>query len=139
MKIILDQSLSKGILYFTAPYKICAGGCGSEEQNFHMVFPLYVGRVAKRKYTDKYSRDYKNIHSKKPDAPFKRSTTPKVWTLAPECTTVAEKPTTDKNISNEVHDVEPPSIKPGCQVRVSKVNFGKVTTKGTKLLRHGRQ
>ncbi|CAH4038926.1 unnamed protein product [Pieris brassicae] len=116
---------SKGVLFFTAPYKICAGGC-KNEQNFHMIFPLYVGKSANKRYKEIYSRDYKKIYTGRSDVPFKKSTTRKIWTLPSECPNVTSsaksKEATSDYLSEEL-DVKPPSVRPDCPVRISRVHF----------------
>lgn len=80
---ILEISDNPGYLLFTAPYKLCEGGCEDKDNNFAMVFPIYVGQKGKDKYKELYERDYKNIHSTKPDSPFKKRPTKKLFTLCP--------------------------------------------------------
>lgn len=70
-------------LLFTAPYKICEGGCSNNEDNFVMEFPLFIGKKGLAKYTDFYRRDHQTIHSGRPNAPIKKRPTKKLFTLCP--------------------------------------------------------
>ncbi|CAG4942130.1 unnamed protein product [Colias eurytheme] len=126
---------AQGILYFTAPYRICSGkGCFNKNQNFHMVFPLYIGKKAKTKFRTIYSRDYEKVHSTRANVPFKKYPTKHIWTLPPNCstestvTTSTNTPTQAADDANGTTDsdegLRPPSVKPHCPVRISKVDFG---------------
>lgn len=53
---------------FTAPYRLCEGGCKGEN-NFAMVFPLFIGKKGKIAYQSIYPRDYSTAKNKNP--PFK--------------------------------------------------------------------
>lgn len=60
---------------FTAPYRLCEGGCKSDMNNFVMAFPLFVGAKGKAAYKNSYKRDHWKIHSRKPNAPFREKPT----------------------------------------------------------------
>lgn len=59
---------------FTAPYKLCDGGCNGS-QNFGMAFPVYMGTQAKKRYKKMYSRDYMKMLLNSPNAPFRKKKT----------------------------------------------------------------
>ncbi|XP_063394017.1 uncharacterized protein LOC134679103 [Cydia fagiglandana] len=73
---------SPAYLLFTAPYKICEGGCNyGNDTNFAMAFPLFIGNYRKRGYGEIYPND-----TRSPDETFRktRSTRPPFTTCSPE-------------------------------------------------------
>lgn len=87
------------MLMFTAPYKLCEGGCDQEQKNFVISFPLFIGKGAKEAYKKNYDRDYKKIHFLNKNAPFKFRTTrtPHKLLLINECESSSTSTTTAFN------------------------------------------
>ncbi|XP_061705846.1 uncharacterized protein LOC133516856 [Cydia pomonella] len=73
---------SPAYLLFTAPYKVCEGGCNyGNDTNFAMAFPLFVGNYGRSAYKEMYpneQRDLNDLLSKT------RSTKPPFVTCPPE-------------------------------------------------------
>ncbi|XP_063633759.1 uncharacterized protein LOC134804580 isoform X2 [Cydia splendana] len=73
---------SPAYLLFTAPYRICEGGCNyGNDTNFAMAFPLFIGNYRERAYREIYPNDTRD-----PDETFRRtrSTRPPFTTCSPE-------------------------------------------------------
>ncbi|KAL0852240.1 hypothetical protein ABMA28_000458 [Loxostege sticticalis] len=77
-------------LVFTAPYRLCKGGC-PKDRNFVLSFPLYVGTRGRAAYQSTYHRDATKVHSNRPNAPFRKRTT-----RAPTTPCPTERPTTEE-------------------------------------------
>lgn len=103
VRCILEITNRPGLLLFTAPYKLCEGGCkDSKSDNFVISFPLFIGKTGKKFYQDLYNRDFKNIHDEGSNAPFKKRTfkTPFTTSTTVTCpTTVTVDNVTDKSVS----------------------------------------
>ncbi|XP_059046136.1 uncharacterized protein LOC131841815 [Achroia grisella] len=85
-------------LLFTAPYRLCKGGCNSTD-NFVFAFPLYIGNKGKVTYQNMYRKDYKNVYSKNVNAPFRKKTKRKPITPCP---------TLKLEVTNNVHSEQIP-------------------------------
>lgn len=112
---ILEISHKPGYLLFTAPFKLCEGNCKEPESNFAMAFPIYVGKIGREKYKEMYERDYHKIQSTKPNAPFKKLPTKKLFTLCPsevtkEQTIVIPTDTPETETLTTIPTVETPIV-----------------------------
>ncbi|KAF9804817.1 hypothetical protein SFRURICE_007720 [Spodoptera frugiperda] len=98
---------SPAIIMFTAPYKLCEGGCnGTDEGNIILQFPLFVGKRGRDAYKRIFHRDSEKLYSKDGGMPKKvkpnrmeATTTPCVAVLVnvlptTTATTTTEDPTT---------------------------------------------
>ncbi|XP_031767444.1 uncharacterized protein LOC116413291 isoform X1 [Galleria mellonella] len=83
-RIINGEKISDkpSYLLFTAPYRLCKGGCNTTD-NFVFAFPLHIGKKGKETYRNLYSKDFKSIHSTKLNAPFRKKTTREPITPCP--------------------------------------------------------
>lgn len=90
MRCILEITDRPEYLVFTAPYRLCEGGC-PKDRNFVLSFPLYVGTRGRAAYQSTYHRDATKVHSNRPNAPFRKRTT-----RAPTTPCPTERPTTEE-------------------------------------------
>ncbi|KAF9417683.1 hypothetical protein HW555_005264 [Spodoptera exigua] len=121
-KIAAGESITKkpGIIMFTAPYKLCEGGCnGSDGGNIMLQFPLFIGKRGRDAYKRIFYRDSDKLYSTVKGWPFKVKTKRMKAAKATTTTTTTEAPTTT-TLPTPQCPYFPPDV---CLKKIKKLNF----------------
>lgn len=130
-KIVLGIAKSPAIIMFTAPYKLCEGGCnGTDEGNIILQFPLFVGKRGRDAYKRIFHRDSEKLYSKDGGMPKKVETNGMKATTTP-CVAVLVNvlPTTTPTTTEDPTTTTPPA--PQCPFFPSDVCLKKKKKKTT--------
>ncbi|XP_075990960.1 uncharacterized protein LOC142986376 isoform X1 [Anticarsia gemmatalis] len=132
-----ERSERPGILMFTAPYKLCEGGCtGSDVEDLAMKFPLYIGKKGRTKYKEIYPRDHSIKHHNNTGAPFtkKLKNKPKApCNLSVVVVTVTVHVTTPETTTTTKAALNCPVIPPGICWKQIKPKTSTSRTKSVNL------